>query len=223
MPSSSSAVPAGPVKRGRGRPPHTPAAIEQRRQEIIEAAYDVFAERGYHSTGIADIAERLDIGHGTFYRYFENKRDILDHVVDHGLTKFFTAVVSDTVSVPTSKADFREQMTQLGNRLFTGIAEEDPRLARMILLDASSIDQAMLQKILGMLDAISAMIAPMLALGVRRGCLRPDLDAVSAAKALTGCMVVALLGMLRNPMSAAERARYVDTVVSMICDNGQTP
>ena len=51
------------------------------REEIVDAAFAEFAERGYHDTGIADIARRLGIGHGTFYRYFENKRDILDHVV----------------------------------------------------------------------------------------------------------------------------------------------
>ena len=41
-----------------------------------------FSGRGYHQTGISHIAKRLGIGHGTFYRYFENKRDILEHVID---------------------------------------------------------------------------------------------------------------------------------------------
>src|SRR5581483_1391867 len=40
------------------------------RREIIDAAFTCFAENGYHATGIADIAARLGIGHGTFYRYF---------------------------------------------------------------------------------------------------------------------------------------------------------
>jgi AcrR family transcriptional regulator len=212
-------APSPETKRGRGRRPHSAATIERRRREIIEAAYDTFAAQGYHATGIADIAARLDIGHGTFYRYFDNKRDILDHVVDHALTKFFTAVVADTVRPPRTKDEFRRHMTELGNRLFTGIAEEDPRLARMILLDAASIDAAMLQRILGTLDAIATMIVPMLGLGVRRGFLRSDLDVHAAAKALTGCMVVALLDTLRGPPHAAERTRYVETVVSMICDN----
>jgi AcrR family transcriptional regulator len=207
------------VKRGRGRPPHTAAAIERRRQEIIEAAYEVFAEQGYHASGIADIAARLDIGHGTFYRYFENKRDILDHVVDHALAKFFTAVVSEPIANPKTRAEYRERMTELGNRLFTGIAREDPRLARMLLLEASSIDVELQNRVLGMLETVATMIEPMLAYGVRRGFLRPDLDITSAAKALTGSMIAAVLGMIRRPMRADERARYVETAVSMICDN----
>ncbi len=53
----------------------------QLRADILQAAFVEFSERGYHQTAIADIARRLGIGHGTFYRYFENKRDILEHVI----------------------------------------------------------------------------------------------------------------------------------------------
>ena len=222
-PSASTAGAPEPAKRGRGRPPHSAAVVERRRREIVEAAYDVFAEQGYHATGIADIAARLGIGHGTFYRYFDNKRDILDHVVDYALTKFFTAVVTEDLGTPQTAEEFRAQMTELGNRLFSGLAHEDPRLSRVILLEATSIDAELLQRILGMLDTVTAMIAPMLGYGVRKGFLRADLDATLAAKALTGCMIAALMGMVRDPMGAAERARYVETVVSMICDNTAPP
>ena len=43
-------------------------------------------------TAIADIAKRLGIGHGTFYRHFKNKRDILDHVIDEVYEKFASEV-----------------------------------------------------------------------------------------------------------------------------------
>ena len=47
-----------------------------RTKEILDAAYKVFSEKGYHDAGIADIAAELQIGHGTIYRYFKNKADI---------------------------------------------------------------------------------------------------------------------------------------------------
>ncbi|WP_241199177.1 helix-turn-helix domain-containing protein [Rhodococcus sp. NJ-530] len=34
------------------------------RREIIDASFECFAQRGYHATGIADIATTLGIGHG---------------------------------------------------------------------------------------------------------------------------------------------------------------
>ena len=65
---------------------------QELRREIIDAAFDCFAERGYHATGIADVATRLGIGHGTFYRYFQNKRDIVDHVVDELVARIHAIV-----------------------------------------------------------------------------------------------------------------------------------
>lgn len=47
-----------------------------KREAILAAAREIFAEKGFHSAGIADIATRLDVGHGTIYRYFKNKLDI---------------------------------------------------------------------------------------------------------------------------------------------------
>ena len=54
----------------------------QLRADILQAAFIEFSDRGYHQTAIADIAQRLGIGHGTFYRYFDNKRDIFEKAKD---------------------------------------------------------------------------------------------------------------------------------------------
>jgi AcrR family transcriptional regulator len=58
------------------RPEVTEQQKKVKREAILKAALDVFAEKGYHAAGIADIATRLDVGHGTIYRYFKNKLDI---------------------------------------------------------------------------------------------------------------------------------------------------
>ena len=58
------------------RPEITAEQKQVKREAILKAALDVFAEKGYHAAGIADIAARLDAGHGTIYRYFKNKLDI---------------------------------------------------------------------------------------------------------------------------------------------------
>ncbi|MFH2098718.1 MAG: TetR/AcrR family transcriptional regulator, partial [Pseudomonadota bacterium] len=64
----------------------------QRRAQILAAALDAFSENGYHSTKISDIAGRLSMGHGTFYRYFKNKLDIFDSVLDLVIEKFAAVV-----------------------------------------------------------------------------------------------------------------------------------
>lgn len=207
------------TNRGRGRPPHSAAVVEQRRSDIIAAAYEVFADKGYHAAGIADIAARLDIGHGTFYRYFENKRDILDHVVDFAATRFLASVVPDGLAEAEDLEGLRTQLTTLGERMFSEIIDADPRLPRMILLEATAIDAELLQRVLGLLETMGAMLSPLLQNGVDRGFLRADLDVPMTARAVTGCVIAGLLAVVRRPMSDGERRAYVASVVSMVCDN----
>ena len=44
---------------------------------LVEAAGAVFAEKGYASTRVADIAERAGVGKGTVYEYFSSKEELL--------------------------------------------------------------------------------------------------------------------------------------------------
>ena len=51
--------------------------MEERRQEILDAARRVFVEKGYDAATINDIAAAADVSAGSIYRYFENKRDLI--------------------------------------------------------------------------------------------------------------------------------------------------
>src|ERR1700754_4225427 len=42
-----------------------------------QAALELFAERGYEQTTVADIAERAGLTKRTFFRYFADKREVL--------------------------------------------------------------------------------------------------------------------------------------------------
>lgn len=55
---------------------HT-AKGEATRRVILDTALTLFAEKGFHKTTVPDIVEAAGIGHGTFYQYFENRRDVL--------------------------------------------------------------------------------------------------------------------------------------------------
>lgn len=53
-----------------------------RRAQILDAAAQVFAERGFHRTTIRDVAKAAGIADGTIYNYFENKTALLLGVLD---------------------------------------------------------------------------------------------------------------------------------------------
>src|SRR3954454_23795719 len=107
-----------PAPPRRGRPPDLELAAERRRA-LVEAAYAVFAEKGYVAAGIADIEERLDAGRVTFYRLFQSKREILDHVVDRALERFLTAIAEEApVGAAATLDEFAAQMGRIADRVF---------------------------------------------------------------------------------------------------------
>ena len=51
--------------------------IEARRNQILEAAAQVFAEKGFHRATTREIASTAGISEGTIYNYFDNKESLL--------------------------------------------------------------------------------------------------------------------------------------------------
>ncbi|MBB5915723.1 AcrR family transcriptional regulator [Nocardia transvalensis] len=173
------------------------------RQEIIDTAFACFAEKGYHATGIADIATELGIGHGTFYRYFANKRDIIDHVIDDLAARIIDSLGTDNApDAATTLDDYRAQVERIGaalNRIFL----EDRRVSQLLLFQATGIDSELTLRLYGLLDTADSLTAGYLEHGVELGYLRADLDTANTAKAVTGMMLGAIIHGLRNPDEAA--------------------
>ena len=59
-------------------------------QRILDAAVAVFAEKGFFSARIADIAERADVADGTVYLYFQSKEDILMTAINTAFDAFMS-------------------------------------------------------------------------------------------------------------------------------------
>ena len=56
--------------------------IKARRNQILDAATKVFAEKGFHPTKIEDIAKKAGIAVGTIYNYFDNKTALMLGIFD---------------------------------------------------------------------------------------------------------------------------------------------
>ncbi|WP_256667917.1 TetR/AcrR family transcriptional regulator [Nocardia cyriacigeorgica] len=173
------------------------------RREIIDTAFVCFAEKGYHATGIADIAAHLGIGHGTFYRYFSNKRDIIDHVIDDLAARIIVALGTENApDAATSLEEYREQIDRIGTAL-THILIEDRRVAQLLLFHATGIDDELTERLYGLLDTADSLTAGYLEHGVELGYLREDLDTVNTARAVTGMLMAGVVHGLRDLDEAA--------------------
>jgi TetR/AcrR family transcriptional regulator, regulator of mycofactocin system len=76
---------------------HVPEGLRERkkqrtREQIIEAAMRLFAERGYQATTIADIAAAAEVAPRTFFAYFPSKEAVVFHDIDRNLDGLATAL-----------------------------------------------------------------------------------------------------------------------------------
>ena len=62
----------------RGRPGHT-------REDVIEAAVDLFTRHGYYATSMGQVADSLGISKAALYHHISSKEQILELTVDHAL------------------------------------------------------------------------------------------------------------------------------------------
>jgi AcrR family transcriptional regulator len=65
---------------------------QRTREQIVEAAMRLFAERGYQATTITDIATAADVAPRTFFAYFPSKEAVVFHNVDRDLAGLATAL-----------------------------------------------------------------------------------------------------------------------------------
>lgn len=55
---------------------------EERKNEILDAADELFAQKGFDGTSTNDILEKVGIARGTLYHHFKSKEDIMDALID---------------------------------------------------------------------------------------------------------------------------------------------
>ena len=96
-----------------------------KRDAILRAAIDVFAERGFFSAQVADIARAAGVAAGTVYLYFKSKDDLLVSIFDRSMREGLTlgrAAVADL-------DDPRERLRRLADH----VTAEQPTTPRRVL------------------------------------------------------------------------------------------
>lgn len=69
------------------------------RSRIIDAGMALFAEKGYHNTNAIEIAARAGVGTGTFYSYFNNKKEVMIR----GIKRFYKQAVDMIIDVTLTR------------------------------------------------------------------------------------------------------------------------
>jgi AcrR family transcriptional regulator len=188
-----------------------------RREAILDAAHAVFARKGYAAAGIADLAGELGIGHGTVYRYFDNKRDVASAVLDRALTRIANVVTAEDPAATDDLYGYRAQVERIGHRLYELFAA-DRALGRLVFFDLGAIDDELRERLHAAHELFAAYTAAYLRNGVTKGFLRHDLDVDTTARVINGMIFEGAAQVSRTEDPRPLRERWIRAVVTLLFD-----
>jgi AcrR family transcriptional regulator len=153
---------------------------QRTREQIIEAAMGLFAERGYHATTIADIATAAEVAPRTFFSYFPSKEAVVFYNVDRDLDGL-AGTLRNRLPGETAFDALRRWIDAMFD---DWMAEEDEALLRKRLCGE---DEGLANFQGGVMARINELLLEAIAddLGEPQDALRPRLVAAAAMAALT--------------------------------------
>lgn len=171
----------------------------RRRDAIIRAAYTLFAERGYDTTTVSDIAAAAEVSPRTVAMYFPSKQDI-------ALSRFTAAADSLTADI---RARGGQRVTDvLARWLHDEHKRTDPDIKRLALRMFAANPELNALRTARMAEAIDA--------GAAAVAEETGLAADSPGPRMTAVAAAAMLIEISDLMPGAERDAAVTTLVAFL-------
>lgn len=128
---------------------------DERRNEIIQTAINLFIEKGYDACSVNDILKAVGIAKGTFYYYFKSKEDVLDAGVEQLSETVFARVKEIAKDKQSSPVD---RMIKIMMAIRLDDKSADILIEEMHKVNNALLHQKTLVSILNMLTPVFADI-----------------------------------------------------------------
>jgi TetR/AcrR family fatty acid metabolism transcriptional regulator len=182
-----------------------PAAAEEKRRQLLDAAVRVFARKGFHASRVGDIAEEAGVAHGLLYHYFKSKDQVLEAVF-HENWSVLLARIASVEETDESAADQLRHIAAIVLRTWLHL----PDVVRVVIREFGRSPE--LAERLGELTQPIDAIQRVIERGIERGEFRQDVDPRFAAAVVYGSidelLTAWVLGRLpsdEEDVAAAER------------------
>lgn len=182
----------------------------QRRDEIMAAAKEVFARKGFHDTTIADIAKRAGLAYGSIYWYFDSKDELFHALmaVEEGALRSHIAAAVGARQDGDGEAPFRTAV-QATFEFF----ESDKATVKLLFRDAYALGDRFEKHLGGIYERFIDDIESIIVVAQQRG------EVVAAPPRMVAYTLAALIGQLAHRrlstddgVTAAEVADFVVTL-----------
>lgn len=184
---------------------------EERKNEILDAALEVFGELGLQEASVDDVVERAGLSKGTLYWYFKSK----DRLIGALMKRFFAQELGKIRELQKGRGSVRERLLRYGQEVENVVK----RMPRALTLEfyAVAVRQKTVRKFMGELYVTYCNeLAELLREGIDSGeFVRTDTSQLSAA--ITGlCEGLILLWALEPKAFPFEK--YFDASLRNLLD-----
>jgi TetR/AcrR family transcriptional regulator, cholesterol catabolism regulator len=105
---------------------------EETRERIFKAACKLFRHKGFEATTIDEIAEKADVGKGTFFNYFPRKEAVLGYLSEMWIEEAEQKTATILAGTGAAASKIRDMFVD-----FAGFYEDDPQLAQHIVAESA--------------------------------------------------------------------------------------
>src|SRR5438270_8449874 len=167
------------------------SATSDKRTRIMDAAIKVFAERGFHSATVAEIARAAGVADGTIYLYFKSKDDLLLRLFDEKMTSLLEEARADLEREPGAAGKLRRFI-----QLHLALVERNPELASVLIVELRQSAQFLKAADRNKLAAYVDLIAEVVRAGQENGELANGISPATVKRAIFGALDELALGWL---------------------------
>lgn len=152
------------------------------RQKILDAAAQIFSQKGYHATSMSDIARAVNLQKASLYHHISSKQEILVSILDEAL-ELITRRVGNVINRSISADEkLREAM-----KTYLMTLTEQRDLAEVLLLEHRSLNPEYNKQHIPRRDRFEQLWRDLLNNGIQEGLfIIPDVDMTT--KAILGIM-----------------------------------
>jgi AcrR family transcriptional regulator len=127
----------------------------ERRQQILVAAREVFAKRGYAPATVDDIVVAAGVARGTFYLYFEDKRAVFTELIDGFAEQITAAILRIVTDDPTRPV---ADQVRLNIRAIFGLCLAERSMTKILFTDAVGVDPEFERKLSTFYEAVVQLL-----------------------------------------------------------------
>ena len=168
------------------------------RKRLLTAARKLFVARGYHATRPQDISKAADLGHGTFYLHFKDKRECFLAFVDEARAELDAFVMARVAG-----AKNLSQMVEAALAAIYDYAEENPGVLATAMADDAVISAGGEANESTLVERWGDEWAELLQLQAKQGMVAKDYDFAMVGQAMVGAIHQASTTNFRRGRSRA--------------------